>query len=264
MEQQTRLSCHYHNILMAKMKDLMAKMKDEMEKTTLKLSQEKSTESTPKWSEIVAQAVDSKLNDMKESIEKVNEAVEETKSQFDEQRDKESRQNNIIIYNSEEERTEDKEEWRKREIGFCMELFNSALEVTMRAEDIIKVIRLGKRTAGTKRPMLVQFKSKVVKNKVMESLWKLRKSDEKYRKLSICHDMTKKEREECKKMVALAKQKESDEGQGEYIFRVRGPPEKMTIVKIHLTARAQRLPKMKKAYMFCIQMLILLETNLRN
>ena len=44
--------------------------------------------------------------------------------------------------------------------------------------------------------------------------------------------MTKKEREECKRLVALAKQKEVDEGQGEFMYRVRGPPEKMTIVKL--------------------------------
>ena len=60
----------------------------------------------------------------------------------------------------------------------------------------------------------------------------IKKADQKQKSLSIQPDMTKKEREECKRLVALAKQKEVDEGQGEFMYRVRGPPEKMTIVKL--------------------------------
>ena len=107
----------------------------------------------------------------------------------------------------------------------------------VRAEEIVKMTRLGNRATGTKRPMLVQFKSRAIKNEVMESLWKLKKAEPKHKALSISHDMTKNEREECKKLVALAKQKEKDEGKGEYIYRVRGPPEKMIIVKLLAATR---------------------------
>lgn len=208
---------------------------NEMEKTKanqLPDGASASVEAVPKWSEIVSKAVDSKFTEMQDNMAKVSAAVEETKSQIEEQKEKESRQSNIIIYNNEEERTEDKEEWRRKEMDFCLELFNSTLEVAVKAEDIVKTIRLGKRTSGTKRPMLVQFRSKTIKNEVMESLWKLKKADPKQKSLSIQPDMTKKEREECKRLVALAKQKEVDEGQGEFMYRVRGPPEKMTIVKL--------------------------------
>jgi len=190
------------------------------------------TEALPKWSEIVSKAVDSKFTEMQDNVAKVNAAVEETKLHLEEQKEKESRQNNIIIYNNEEERTENIDEWKTKEMGFCLELFNSTLEVAVKSEDIVKITRLGNRASGTKRPMLVQFRSKTIKNEVMESLWKLKNADAKHRVLSINHDMTKKEREECKKLVALAKQKQVDEGQGEFIFRVRGPPEKLTIVKL--------------------------------
>jgi len=41
----------------------------------------------------------------------------------------------------------------------------------------------------------------------------------------------KKEREQCKFLVESAKLKEQQEGQGEYIFRVRGPPSQMKIMR---------------------------------
>jgi len=44
--------------------------------------------------------------------------------------------------------------------------------------------------------------------------------------------MTKLEREQCKKLVADAKQQEAQEPSGEFIFRVRGPPGNMKVVKL--------------------------------
>ena len=65
----------------------------------------------------------------------------------------------------------------------------------------------------------------------MENLAKLRDADEKFKKLSITHDLTKSERTECKKLVEEAKRKQSEE-QGEYYWRVRGAPGLMKVIKI--------------------------------
>ena len=65
------------------------------------------------------------------------------------------------------------------------------------------------------RPCLVEFRDSLIKNAVMESLSNLANADEKYKKLSVAHDMTKLEREDLKKLLAEAKVKESDTGQGE-------------------------------------------------
>ena len=56
----------------------------------------------------------------------------------------------------------------------------------------------------------------------MESLSKLANAEDKYKKLSIANDMTKLERIELKKLLAEAKDKESNEGQGKLLFKVRG------------------------------------------
>ena len=67
---------------------------------------------------------------------------------------------------------------------------------------------------------------------VMESMSKLKSAEAKYKQLSITHDMTQKERTQCKLLVQEAKDKEQQEGQGEWIYRVRGPPTDMCIIKL--------------------------------
>jgi len=46
--------------------------------------------------------------------------------------------------------------------------------------------------------------------------------------------MTKTERDECKRMVTEAKDQEAKDQSGEYIYRVRGLPGKMKIIKIRI------------------------------
>ena len=66
----------------------------------------------------------------------------------------------------------------------------------------------------------VEFKSRTTKNQIMESLSKLKSAEERFRRLSITHDMTLGERIQCKQIVSDAKDKEREEGQGEWIYRV--------------------------------------------
>jgi len=74
----------------------------------------------------------------------------------------------------------------------------------------------------------------------MESAFRLRNAEDKYKGVIIAHDMTKQQREECKKLVKEAKDSESQEPSGEYIFRVRGAPEEMKIVKIRKRQQQQQ------------------------
>jgi len=56
--------------------------------------------------------------------------------------------------------------------------------------------------------------------------------DGKFKNIIIAHDMTKKQREECRTLVQEAKDKEQQEGQEEWIYRVRGPPTDLHIIKL--------------------------------
>ena len=57
---------------------------------------------------------------------------------------------------------------------------------------------------------------------------------DKFKDVVIAHDMTKKERDECKALVETAKLKNDNET-GEWIYRVRGPPGRMKIVQLRKT-----------------------------
>jgi len=66
----------------------------------------------------------------------------------------------------------------------------------------------------------------------MESLYKLKSMDEKFRRVIVTHDLTKKVRKECKQLVGEAKAKTSADASGERTYQVRGPPGKMENEKL--------------------------------
>jgi len=85
---------------------------------------------------------------------------------------------------------------------------------------------------GKPRPVLIQFRDRILKNMVMESVSKLKDAEEKYSRIILIHDMSTEDREEYKRLVADAKEKQKDEISGEYIFRVKGSPGTFRLLKI--------------------------------
>ena len=65
---------------------------------------------------------------------------------------------------------------------------------------------------------MVHFASYGIKNLVMESLYKLKDVDKKFKGINIAHDMTMNEILESRYLVQEAKQKEADDISGELIF----------------------------------------------
>jgi len=137
----------------------------------------------------------------------------------------------------------------KDDATFNLQLFNS-LHVGVTEEDQVRVFRLGKQADpnspnAAPRPLMVHFASYSIKNLVMESLYKLKNVDQKCAGITIAHNMTAKERSECKRLVSEpeAKQQEADDTSGEYIYRVglRGYPGKTRVVQ--LRARRNTLVK---------------------
>jgi len=108
------------------------------------------------------------------------------------------------------------------------------VNVGITEDDLLHVFRLGRRGDDTNkpRPLMVQCASYTTKNIVMESL--LRNAEQKFKGVAVAHDLTVKEREECKRMVAEAKVLASQDTSGEYLYRVRGYPGQMKINKIRV------------------------------
>ena len=198
------------------------------------------------FKDIVKQQIDEELNSrVDEGIKKeltgqvcgeldeVRKSIQITKEQADEQRDKERRRNNIILYNVPESDLARVDDRNKTDVTFCLQLFNNCMNVGLSEDDIINVFRLGKRGEDA-RPLMIQLAGYSYKNLIMESLYKLRHAESKFKGIVVAHDMTKMEREECKRLVAEAKQKSEEDTSGDYIYRVRGIPGKMRVVRIRV------------------------------
>lgn len=145
----------------------------------------------------------------------------------------ESRRNNIILYRVEESQKMLATERHTEDVRTC-EQFLTALQVGVDQDDIKKVVRLGKREndnmAPRPRPILIQLGSRQVKNLIMESLFKIKSLNEKFQHITVAHDLTKKQREECKKLVAQAREKSA--ASGDWVYKVRGQPGQWRIIQI--------------------------------
>ena len=181
-----------------------------------------------KWSDIVMKHVENGLQGVSSNIDQMKKVVTETNELAAEERDKERRRNNIIMYRIEESEAATAEDRHLADMKFCLSLFNNVLTTGLAEEDIHKIYRLGKRGDGP-RPLLVQLTTHHSKNLIMESLYKLKQAEQKYKQVVVCHDMTIHERDDCKALVLKAKELTADSG--DYIYKVRGPPGQMKIQK---------------------------------
>jgi len=109
----------------------------------------------------------------------VNSKLDEVKSMTMAKRECESRAANIIMYNVKESTLEGWENRWKDDRIFCMELFNKILGIPVSEKYVKRFVTFGKRdptsiAGGKSRPILVQFRDRIIKNMMMESLSKLK------------------------------------------------------------------------------------------
>jgi PHD-finger len=180
-----------------------------------------------------------KMENISSQIKSVTKTLDEVRSSSIQERDRESRAANIILYNVPESRNTKREDRWKTDREFCLALFNKALKVDIREDDLKRFVRLGKvlEDDTKSRPIMIQFRDRILKNMVMESLSRLKDADDIFKSVIFAHDLTKEDRLECRILVEEAKQKEKNqEHPGEFIFRVRGSPGNFKIHRIHRRA----------------------------
>ena len=140
--------------------------------------------------------------------------------------------NNIIPYNVAESAEGNVESKYKEDRLFFLQLMNT-LSTGVDEEDMKKMLRLGREgDTGKPRPLLVQLGCRLAKNLIMDSLFRLKSIDAKFKGITVSHDLTKNERGECKKLVDEAKLNENQDDSGEWIYRVWGLPSQMRIISI--------------------------------
>ena len=144
-------------------------------------------------------------------------------------KDKEVREQNIIIYRLKESEETNVEARKKYDDNLIQRLHNEVLELNNLK--VKNITRLGRKQDGKDRPTKVTLESTEDKTRIMQRLHKLHDADETYRNISVSHDLTRDERNEVRKLVEEAKEKNEKEG-GLYVHKVRGPPWNLRIVRM--------------------------------
>ena len=181
------------------------------------------------WATVAAD-METKVKQVDTEVTSFKKILEDAKAVSEAEKDRESRILNAVIYKVEETGIT-REERTRADKTFVMELLNDVLNLNTDDSEILSVFRLGKRGDSSSRPLLVKFRDRTTKNKFMESLYKLKSAADKFRQISVAHDFTKKEREDCKVLVQQAKEMQNNES-GEFLWRVRGPPGNLKVVKL--------------------------------
>ena len=166
-----------------------------------------------------------------------NTGVQEVITELQEQ---DKRRNNMILYNCKELHTADEDGRVKYDVDSVLELVNylkNEEEEDFIDEHFNDIKRLGNYEQDRNRPLLVEFVSGEEKKTIFRKLSKLRdvpEGLEHLKTVSVCHDMTKTQREADKVLVERAKSFERQCSEN-CIFRVRGPPWKRYIKKIAIS-----------------------------
>ena len=151
-----------------------------------------------------------------------------------EMKDQEDRKRNIIFFNLPESTSSDQNDRTKHDKEEVKEI-TKICNATIKKDEMIRAIRLGKKPIGNKhRPLLIELSgnsSDEKKKALFKNLSKLQNAPEKYQAVSVQNDLTQKQREQEKLMREEAKKKE-EEASGEVKFKVRGPPWDRRIVKV--------------------------------
>ena len=101
---------------------------------------------------------------------------------------------------------------------------------TIKDEDVIKIIRLGKKNDKLVRPILIKLGNLTIKKKIFKNLYKMKSLREDLNSVGIGHDLTMEQRNELKKLIDEAKIKEAGCNDG-FLYRVRGNVGRWKIVK---------------------------------
>ncbi len=152
-----------------------------------------------------------------------------------ESKDREDRDQNLVIFRVDESKKADPEMRQKDDAKFFDTLCKDHLEVGQ--IQVEKVIRLGKKEDGKSRPMRITLKDKQDKRKIMSRLYRLKDAEQRFNNISVQNDMTQEEREKTKELLAVAKKKNEEEPSETHIYKVRGPPWDQQVVRLKLNKK---------------------------
>jgi len=161
---------------------------------------------------------------------------EEINRKREEDKDSDARKDNIILYRVPELKSSSATDRKTSDRTFVNDLCDGVFNMTLEEEDISKMYRLGRYVENEVRPLLVAFRNYEHKERIMSNLKNFTSQPiEKFRRVSVAHDLNPKDREEIKSLIQQAKQEHvdnSDESTENYWFRVVGQGGRRRVIKI--------------------------------
>lgn len=163
----------------------------------------------------------------------MKEAMDQQKKAAD---DQEARGKNIIIYNVEESTNNTADERITDDTQFFNSLCGDVLQLG--SYESIKIVRIGAKTQadGTARdkprPLKVTMGDCTDKVRLLKSLSKLRNAEERFKKISVTCDYSRDERDKIREKAKEAANMTEEDPSKNFVFRVRGPPWNLRIIKI--------------------------------
>ena len=162
---------------------------------------------------------------------------EEIGKQLVEDKDIEDRKQNVILYKVPEDLSADLETRKGNDLRFIKDMFEVVFQKKIEDSDIEKLFRLGRfsREAEAARPLLVRFTDISVKDVAMRNVRKLREAESRFSSVGISHDLTPKQRDEIKVMIADAKKEHAENNSDEvenYRFIVVGQGSRKKVIKV--------------------------------
>ena len=138
--------------------------------------------------------------------------LNEMNEKLDEYKESLMRRSNIIIFKVDESLKEKPEERKVED----MQIINSLCTLTDASHESVQIVpRLRKKLEGEKpRSHRVVFEDEKAKNKLMANLKRLGPAEDKFKKMSIVHDLTQKERQKSREKWEEAKEKKQSPGIG--------------------------------------------------
>ena len=164
--------------------------------------------------------------------------------------DKESREKNVLLFNAEELTSDDGKERKKHDQHVFEVLSKHVVNKVLPTE---KMYRIGKREPVNNndvsnsengdvssrkkiRPIKVCFLNSFDKRTFLANLYKLKQSSpDLINNIKIQHDLTVEERKITKDLLSEAYNKNQTESPVDFLYKVRGPPHALKVVKVFHT-----------------------------
>ena len=171
-----------------------------------------------------------------EEVEKRDDKEAAVDAVFKEQKDRESRENNLVIHGISEPNSDVNDGKKRAEIDICrVQELADKLEAVVRVKDVVKFSkRIGAKKDNTDRPLLLGFRNKHDRNIILDRAPKLSEMAEPWKKINVVTDLTKRQRKEDNDAREEAEKKNKDMSEEEaknWQWKVVGSRGQRTAVK---------------------------------